>query len=402
MTYRRLTRSTVGGVALPDAGLGVVHLGLGAFHRAHQAVLTQRAMLAAGGDWSIAAVAQHSTKVRDALHPQGNLFTVATRAADVDELEVVGSIREVLLAPQQPDRLTALLSSPDIHVVTLTVTEAGYQRGGEVVAQLVRGLRARRAHDAGLTVISCDNLPDNGRLLSGLVAGACEPALWDWVARRVTFPSSVVDQIVPATTDEDLRAVAARLGLADFAAVVGEPHRQWVVEDRFGGPRPPWEHAGVVFTDDIGPHQRTKLRVVNGTHSALAYLGLRAGLTTTAEVAVLPEFAAYVKQLVHNETGPGDADAVLARFANPRITHRLAQIADDGPRKLPPRLLAPAAELVAAGREPRLICLALAAYPGRLDFLPAALRESALFQRLLADARTRVDRDGVLETLRRL
>ncbi len=402
MTYRRLTRSTLDGVDLPEAGLGIVHLGLGAFHRAHQAVLTQRAMLAAGGDWSIAAVAQHSTKVRDALHPQDNLFTVTTRAADHQELEVVGSIREVLLATQQPDRLTALLSAPDIHVVTLTVTEAGYERGGEVAAQLVRGLRARRAHDAPLTVISCDNLPDNGRVLSGLVSAASEPALWDWVARRVTFPSSVVDQIVPATTDDDLRAVGAALGLADFAAVVGEPHRQWVIEDRFAGPRPPWEHAGVTFTDDIRPHQRTKLRVVNGTHSALAYLGSLAGYETTAEVAVVPEFVSYVKQLVHNETGPGDADAVLARFANPMITHRLAQIAAGGPRKLPQRLLAPAAELVAAGREPRLICLALAAYPGRLDFLPAVLRESTLFRQLLADARARLDRNGVLETLRRL
>jgi fructuronate reductase len=402
LTYRRLTRSTVEGVRLPDGGLGIVHLGLGAFHRAHQAVLTQRAMLAAGGDWSIAAVAPHSTKVRDALQPQDNLFTVATRAGGTEELEVVGSIREVLVATQQPGRLTALLSSPDIHVVTLTVTEAGYQPDGEIVAQLVRGLRARRAHDAGLTVISCDNLPDNGRLLSGLVSSACEPALSDWVSRRVTFPSSVVDQIVPATTGDDLRAVAAKLGLADFAAVVGEPHRQWVVEDRFGGPRPPWEHAGVVFTDDIGPYQRTKLRVVNGTHSALAYLGLRAGYSTTAEVAVVPEFVAYVKALVHNETGPGDADAVVARFANPMITHRLTQIADGGRHKLPQRLLAPAAELIAAGREPRLICLALAAYPGRLDFLPPALGESPVFRSLLADARARLDRDGVLETLRRL
>lgn len=402
MTYRRLTRSTYAGGDLPDGRLGIVHLGLGAFHRAHQALLTQRAMQAVGGDWSIAAVAQRSTKVRDALHPQDNLFTVAERDAAHDRLTVVGSIREVLLATQQPDRLTALLSAPDIHIVTVTVTEAGYRPGSALVQQLVRGLRARRAHDAGLTVISCDNLPDNGRVLAGLVRHASEPALWDWVARRVTFPSSVVDQIVPATTGDDLRTVAAGLGLADFAAVVGEPYRQWVIEDRFAGPRPAWEHAGVRFTRDIGPHQKAKLRVVNGTHSALAYLGQLAGYETTAQVAVVPEFVEYVKQLVAKETGPGDAAAALARFANPRITHRLTQIAADGPHKLPQRLLEPAAELLAAGHEPRLICLALAAYPGRLDFVPAALRESAVFRDLLTDARARLDRDGVLGTLRRL
>jgi fructuronate reductase len=399
-------------VVLPDGGLGIVHLGLGAFHRAHQAVLTQRAMLAAGGDWSICAVAQRSTKVRDALRPQDNLFTVAERDASGARLEVVGSIGEVLHAGQQPDRLAALLSSVDIHVVTVTVTEAGYRVDGPVVAQLVRGLRARRAHDAGLTVISCDNVPDNGRVLARLLEEACEPALWEWVSRRVAFPSSVVDQIVPAITPGEVRAVSERLGLTDRAAVVAEPYRQWVIEDRFAGPRPAWELAGVRFTDDIGPHQRAKLRLVNGTHSALAYLGLLAGHETTAEVAVLPEFAGYVKRLVLEETGrglgpdhPADPDAVLARFANPVITHRLSQIAADGPHKLPQRLLEPAVELLAAGGEPRMICLALAAYRrqhGELDFLPEELSSSRVFTGLLADAASRLERHGVQATLRRL
>ncbi len=376
---RRLDRTTAPG-PLPDGDVRIVHLGLGAFHRAHQAVLTQQA----GDGWAICAVAQRSTAVRDALHSQDNVFTVA----EGDRLTVVGSIREVLHAGEQPDLVAARLSEVD--VVTVTVTEAGYREDGLVVAQLVRGLRAR---DRSLTVISCDNVPDNGRVLERLVLDACEPELREWAAEHVAFPSSVVDQIVPAVTEDDLRAVSARLGLVDRAAVVAEPYRSWVIEDRFAGPHPKWD---AVFTDDIAPHQKAKLRLVNGTHSALAYLGLRAGYETTAEVASVPEFAEYVRRLVV-ETGRGldpDPEALLTRFANPAITHRLAQIAADGDHKLPQRLVAPAVELLEAGEEPRMISLALAAYDG--DVVPAELKP------LVADAARQLDRHGVTETLRRL
>lgn len=380
---RRLDRTTAPG-PLPDGELRIVHLGLGAFHRAHQAVLTQQA----GDDWAICAVAQRSTAVRDALRRQDNVFTVA----EGNRLTVVGSIREVLHAREQPDLVTARLSEVD--VVTVTVTEAGYRPGGLVVAQLVRGLRARARDKArGLTVISCDNVPDNGRVLERLVLDACEPEQREWVAEHVAFPSSVVDQIVPAVTEDDLRAVSARLGLVDRAAVVAEPYRQWVIEDRFAGPHPAWD---AVFTDDVGPHQKAKLRLVNGTHSALAHLGLRAGYATTAQVAAVPEFAAYVRRLLA-ETGRGldpDPEALLTRFANPAIQHRLAQIAMDGDHKLPQRLVAPAMELLEAGEEPRMICLALAAHDG--DVVPDELRP------LVAAAARRLDRDGVMGTLRRL
>jgi len=376
---RRLDRTTAPG-PLPDGEIRIVHLGLGAFHRAHQAVLTQQA----GDGWAICAVAQRSTAVRDALRLQDNVFTVA----EGDRLTVVGSIREVLHAGAEPDLVTARLSEVD--VVTVTVTEAGYRPDGPVVAQLVRGLRARKT---GLTVISCDNLPDNGRILERLVLDACEPELREWAAEHVAFPSSVVDQIVPATTEDDLRAISARLGLVDRAAVVAEPYRSWVIEDRFAGPRPAWDAR---FTDDIDRAQKAKLRLVNGTHSALAYLGMLAGYETTGQVAVVPEFAEYVRRLV-TETGRGldpDPDALLARFANPAIAHRLEQIGTDGEHKLPQRLVAPAMELLAAGDEPRMICLALAAYKG--DVVPDELAP------LVADAARRLDRDGVLATLRRL
>ncbi|HWM01910.1 MAG TPA: mannitol dehydrogenase family protein [Actinophytocola sp.] len=433
----RLSAATYAGDR-PKAGIGIVHLGLGAFHRAHQAVLTEDAMRAVPGDWAICAVAQRSPAVRDALAAQDCLFTVAERGASEERLRVVGSIGEVLLATAQPDRLATVLSDVDTRVVTVTVTEAGYRHdpatgrlraddpdvthdlaGGpprSMVGQLVAGLRRRRERGhGGLSVLSCDNLPDNGRLLGGLVRQFCllgkESTLAEWIDEHVRFPSTVVDQIVPATTDADLDAVAAALGLEDRAAVVGEPYRQWVVEDDFAAGRPAWERAGVTLVADIAPHQAAKLRLVNGTHSALAYLGMLAGCASTAEVTARPEFAAFADRLLRDETGASlarfgrtvdaaEIAALLDRLRNPRITHRLAQIGADGPRKLPQRLLEPAAELLAAGTEPRLICLALAGYLrhqglSELDWLPDGLRDSAEFGRLLADAGRRLDTDGV-------
>ncbi|WP_291415969.1 mannitol dehydrogenase family protein [Actinophytocola sp.] len=430
---------------LPKAGTGIVHLGLGAFHRAHQAVLTQEAMLAEPGDWAICAVGQRSGAVRDALAAQDCLFTVAERDAEGERLRVVGSIQEVLLATTQPHRLATILSDVDIRVVTITVTESGYRHDpatgrlraadpevasdltgrspGTVIGQLVGGLRRRRHRGhGGLTVLSCDNLPDNGTLVAGLVREFCllghETALADWVAEHVRFPSTVVDQIVPATTGADLAAVAEGLGLEDRAAVVGEPYRQWVIEDDFAAGRPAWDRAGATLVTDIAPHQAAKLRLVNGTHSALAYLGMLAGCSSTAEVAGRDELAAYASRLMIEETGAslarfglvvGDREVqtLLGRLRNPRITHRLAQIGADGPRKLPQRLLAPAEELLASGREPRLICLALAGFLrhqglSELDFLPASLRGSVVFLELLAEATDRLVADGVTATVRRM
>jgi fructuronate reductase len=418
----RLTRALLADTAdLPRAGTGIVHLGLGAFHRAHQAVLTQEAMRAEPGNWGICAVGQRSPTVRDALAAQDCLFTVAERDAGGERLRVVGSIVEALLATAQPDRLTTVLSDVDTKVVTLTVTEAGYVPDGPAVRQLVAGLRRRRKRGhGGLTVLSCDNLPDNGKLLARLVRESCatsgEAGLADWIADEVRFPSSVVDQIVPATTDADVAHVAAELGAEDRATVVGEPYRAWVIEDDFAAGRPAWERAGAELVADLVPHQAAKLRLVNGTHSAIAYLGLLAGFASTAEVAEREEFAGYVDRLVRTETGAslarfgrtvsdGEIATLLARLRNPRITHRLVQIAMDGPRKLPQRLLEPAAELLEGGTEPQLICLALAGFLrhqglSELDFLPESLRESGAFRTLLAEAVERLDRDGPLAAVR--
>ncbi|GAB3456213.1 mannitol dehydrogenase family protein [Actinophytocola sediminis] len=421
-------------------GLGIVHLGLGAFHRAHQAVLTGRAVAAEPGDWAICAVSQRNPAVTEALTAQDGLFTVTERAAGHQRIEIVDSIREALHAPALPDRLTALLSEVDI--VTITVTEAGYRHDpatgrlltGDrelaadlagrpprtVIGQLVAGLRARTA--PGPTVLSCDNLPFNGRLVAGLVREFCqlrgEFDLADRIAATVRFPSTVVDQIVPATTAWDRAVVATELGFDDRAAVVGEPYRRWVIEDDFAGPRPAWERAGAELVADIAPQQAAKLRLLNGTHSALAYLGLLAGCTSMAQTIAQEEFAGYAARLVREETGPSlarfgitvtesELDTLLDRLANPEITHLLTQIAADGERKLPQRLLEPAAELLAAGRPPRLICLALAGFHrcrglSTVDFSPPELAADPVFAELLADAGRRLDRDGVRVTLRRL
>ncbi|MFD0205325.1 MULTISPECIES: mannitol dehydrogenase family protein [Saccharothrix] len=429
---------------LPRAGVGIVHIGLGAFHRAHQAVLTQEALRVEPGPWGICAVAQRNGRLVDALVEQDHLFTVTERGAAQDRLRVVGSVREALLAVEQPDRLATVLSEPDTRVVTLTVTESGYRHdpvtgrlraddpdvaadlaGGPPctpVGQLVGGLRRRRERGhPGLTVVSCDNLPDNGRLVGRLVREFCvrrgEHDLVEWVEEHVRFPSSVVDQIVPATTEADLVRVAEALGLEDRAAVVGEPHRRWVVEDDFAAGRPAWDAVGVELVADIAPHQAAKLRLVNGTHSALAHLGLLAGCTTTADALACPAIAHFAERLLSTETGPSlrrfglepderEVGALLTRLANPRIAHRLDQIAADAARKLPQRLLDPAVDLLVAGVEPRLICLAVAGFLHQQDFpvltLPLPLRESHVFRALVADAVRRIDQDGVVATLHRI
>ncbi len=447
MTHPRLSAARLPrwlAADLPDAPVGIVHLGLGAFHRAHQAVLTQEAMRSEPGPWGICAVAQRNARLVDALVEQDHLYTATERDARNDRLRVVGSVREVLLAVAQPDRLATVLSEPGTRVVTLTVTESGYRHdpttgrlrvedpdvaadlaGGPPrtpVGQLVGGLRRRRDRGhPGLTVVSCDNLPDNGRLVGRLVREFCarrgDHVLVDWIDEHVRFPSSVVDQIVPATTDADLARAAEALGLEDRAAVVGEPHRRWVVEDDFAAGRPAWDAVGAELVADIGPHQAAKLRLVNGTHTALAHLGLLAGRTTTADALGRPEFAHFAERLLCTETGPSlrrfglspderAVGALLTRLANPRITHRLDQIAGDALRKLPPRLLDPAVDLLVTGVEPRLICLAVAGFLHQQDFpvltLPLPLRESRVFRALLADAVRRIDQDGVETTLRRI
>ncbi|MBF8184346.1 mannitol dehydrogenase family protein [Nonomuraea sp. K274] len=442
----RLSRATLSRIAPAARPLaeprvtGVVHLGIGAFHRAHQAVYTERAMAATGDDrWGICGASQRSTDVADRLRPQDCLYGV--RAGD--EVRVVGSVRDVL-APG--DDLAARLAAPETAVVTLTITEKGYRRDPPptAIGRLVSGLRARAAADAGpLTVISCDNLPDNGATLAGLVAELCEPALLEWVGQNVRFPATMVDRIVPATTRADLDDMAARLGVIDLGAVVTEPFAQWVIEDSFAGERPAWDRAGALLVGDVRPYERMKLRLLNGGHSAIAYLS---GAAHVSEAMGDAAFAGFLRRLMDDDLSPTldglegfdlaeYKESLLTRFANPGLRHRVAQIAADGSQKLPQRLLDPARDRLAGGHEPRWIALVVAGWmrhvttsrelddplAGRLrgdatataaatvnrllaieEVFGADLRENRVFRALVTDGLERLNADGAAATLRAL
>ncbi len=395
------------GVILPPARelaaeRGILHLGIGAFHRAHQAVFTEdAARLTDDPSWGICGVTQRSAAVVEQLRPQNGLYGVLERAAESTSLRVVGQVRDVLFAGDEMDRLHERFAAPETRIVTLTVTEKGYRRdasGGldlsdpavrddlagashTAVGQLVRGLQERAATSgAELTVLSCDNLTDNGSVLRRLVMDFCSAlpssegdATGGWIEQHVSFPSSMVDRIVPATTDADRAEAAALLGLADEALVVAEPFRQWVIEDRFLAGRPAWERVGADLVEDVAPFEQLKLRMLNGTHSLLAYLGALRGYDSIAEAVADPDLAEAARRLMVDDVAPtltpppgvdvaAYGEQVLARFANPALRHSTLQVAMDGSQKLPQRLLGPVRERLAAGHLPESAALAVAAW----------------------------------------
>lgn len=365
---------------------GIVHLGVGAFFRAHQAVYTEEAIAAGGGNWGIAAVAPRSTGVLDALRAQDNLFSVTSRSAAGSDTRVIGSLSALVHAPTAPQEVLRLLCSPAVRVVTLTITEKGYAPRSPAMALLVKGLLARRRADGGpIALVSCDNLPSNGRWLRDVVERAVRrdnaPAL-EWLRNHVTFPGTMVDRIVPASTAETYELAARRLGADDLAAVEAEPDRQWIIEDDFPGGRPAWERAGAVMTGDAGPWERLKLRSLNGVHSAIAYLGAVAGYGTVAEALTMPGLRDLLRRLIAEDIAPtltpppgltvaGYGESVLHRFANPAIEYRTVQVAMDGSQKLPQRVLHTVRDRRAEGAEPVWAALVVAAWmrfvQGRTD-----------------------------------
>lgn len=369
--------------------IGIVHFGLGAFARAHLAWYSDRAMALAGGDWLVAGVSLRSPTVAAQLDPQGGLYTLAERSGTGVRRQLVGSLAEMIVAPDAPQRVTALLTARETAIVSFTITEKGYCRamngsldpvsaaGGSIYPLLAQGLAARRrAGMDGLTLLSCDNLAGNGQQLFRLLGdylAANDPALADWVAAHCTFPGTMVDRIVPATTEDDRADAAAALGLRDEALVVTEPFSQWVIEDRFAGPRPAWEQAGVEIVADVAPYENAKLRMLNGAHSALAYCGLRAGHAHVHEAVADPVLCTLVERLMREEAAPtiakapgqdlaAYADRLLARFTNPALNHRLIQIAMDGSQKIPQRWLETLAINQRLGRRCPAILTALAAW----------------------------------------
>jgi fructuronate reductase len=392
-TLPRLSLATLG--ALPDAvarpryavgsvRIGVVHLGVGNFHRAHQAVAFER--LLGGGDlrWGIAGVSLRRSAMRDALAPQDGLYTVLERGPQGPRATVVGALRELHAAADGLAPVIARIADPQVAVVTLTITEKGYDDTGPASAAglLAAALAQRRAVGAGgLTAISCDNLQENGAKLrervlreaaavaagggggalgSGGGGGSGSGGLVAWIERSVAFPNGMVDRIVPATTQADRDDAAALLGCIDEWPVPAEPFSQWVLEDRFAGPRPALETAGVQMVDDVAGWEAMKLRLLNAAHSAFAYLGAAAGLETVDQAAGDPRLRAFVERLWDEAaaTLPPAVRPLVAgytaqlhdRWANPGIRHRLHQIAMDGSRKLPNRLIAPLREQRRDGR----------------------------------------------------
>ncbi|MBT8226223.1 MAG: mannitol dehydrogenase family protein [Dactylosporangium sp.] len=379
----------------PDAvAPGIVHLGLGAFHRAHQALYTEEAIAAAGGDWGIIGVAPRSREILQQLVAQDRLYSIVTISAEGAFPRVVGSLRELRHAASDPLGVIAQIANPAVRIVTLTVTEKAYRLdpGGRLQVDdallaelagtvqpasipglLARGLIARQRAEAGpIAVVSCDNLQANGERLRGVMEQAMAIA-GGTLGTDVTFPSTMVDRIVPATTDQTRRLARDGLGVADLVPVAGEPFRQWVIEDRFPGGRPAWDQVGAVLTDDVAPWEALKLRILNAVHSAIAYLGALAGQRTVAEALMLPGMRAvlarFIAQDVTATLAPPEGqcpiaygEAALDRFTNPTIGHTTIQIAMDGSQKLPYRLLGTIADQRRAGRSPRLAALVLAAW----------------------------------------
>ena len=435
-------RLTPSDAARPSTG--IVHLGLGAFFRAHGCVYLADAMAASGGDWGVVGVSLRSPDTRDALKPQGWAYTAVTLAPDGERARVIEVLNDVLVAPEDPAAVLAAMADPGVRIVTLTVTEKGYchnpatgtlnqehpdiQRDVEhdlpvsAPGFIVRALQMRRAAGvAPFTVLTCDNLPGNGHLVRGVVldlARLINPGLADWIADKGRFPSTMVDRITPATTEADIARVAELTGRHDAAPVLHEPFAQWAVEDDFvGGERPDLGAAGVEFVADVTAHEHMKLRMLNGTHSALAYTGYLAGHETIAETVADPVFAAYARQLwseimpaVAAPPGvrlPEYAEALFDRYANPAIRHRTWQIAMDGSQKLPQRILGTLRENLDAGRGSPGLCLAVAAWMryvsgtdengGRIDVRdPLALR----LRDLSASARTPAERVAALLSVR--
>ncbi|MFD5895559.1 MULTISPECIES: mannitol dehydrogenase family protein [unclassified Streptomyces] len=382
----------------------IVHFGLGAFHRAHQALYTERASTLSGEPWGIVAVAPRSLPVVTAMRAQDCLYSLTERRPDGPATRVIGSLTEALGMRPDAGRIDALLASPEVTVLTTTITEKGHHRrpgSGEldtlapeiaadlaaretgelttVVGRIAAGLALRmRSGGAPVTLLSCDNMAGNGSALATVVRGFVEasswpdrPAVLDWMTASVAFPATVVDRIVPATTDADRRTADSALGVRDGVPVVGEPYRQWVLEDSFAGPRPPWELDGALFVPDVVPYQLTKLRLLNGAHSALAYLGAAAGCETVAD-ALATDWGERLVRAFCSEVGPTlpaggpdplrYADDLVERFRNPAVRHLLQQIGSDGSLKIPERWFDALRTLRASPSPTPVLELALAAW----------------------------------------
>jgi fructuronate reductase len=405
--------------------VGIVHFGIGAFHRAHQAWYTDRAMDAGDRDWAISGVSFRRRDVAAQLNPQSGLFAVAERGDSGMCLRVVGAVRNAIHSASAPHQAAGLLASRSTRIVSLTVTEKGYCRSGagaldqaaaceakSFYPTLIEGLRRRcQAKLGGLTVLSCDNLAGNGAQLARLVNEYCDrfdPVLGRWIEADCSFPSTMVDRIVPATTPADIVAIERDLRLRDEAAVVTEPFSQWVIEDRFVAGRPSGDKVGAELVSDVAPYETAKLRMLNGAHSALAYLGLRQRHRFVHEAVGDANIRPLIERLMRQEAAASFvpapeqnlsayADALLERFANPALNHRLSQIAMDGSQKIPQRWLETLAWHQGRGQQCPAILSAIAAWLRHIRGDNGPVDDPLAAS--LSDAWARAGEAGILETL---
>ena len=354
------------------ATVGIVHFGVGNFHRSHMAMYLDRLMECGSGlDWGICGVGvlTQDATMRDVMRAQDGLFTLVVRHPDGSlEPRVVGSVLEYLYGPDDAETVRARLDDPAVRIVSLTVTEGGYLKDpatGEfdagdpavvhdlahpqdprtAFAYVVEGLRRRRDSGAApFTVLSCDNLQGNGAYARQAVVGFArltDPALADWIDATVAFPDCMVDRITPSTTDADRDAVRREFGVEDAWPVPAEPFTQWIVEDEFPTGRPQLETVGVQFVDDVGPYELMKLRLLNASHQALAYFGTPLGLTLADEATRDPGIRHYLERYMADEAAPtlGDLPGIdlpgymatlLERFGNPHMRDTLVRLATDG------------------------------------------------------------------------
>jgi fructuronate reductase len=379
--------------------VGILHLGLGAFHRAHQAVYTDD-VLARDSRWGICGVSLKTPRAVLPLAAQDGLYTVLTKGSEGTMARVIGSIRETRFAGADRAGLIERFADPRIAIVTATVTEKGYchdpatgalnrqhpdiahdlahpDAPQSAIGILTAGLAKRRAANGGpLTFVCCDNLPHNGRMVQGLVAAFAlerDPSLAEWIGAHVAFPCAMVDRIVPATTDADAVEADRLLGVHDAAPVAAEAFGQWVIEDIFAGARPAWQDASAQFVSDVAPFEMMKLRLLNGSHSTLAYLGFLMKHDFVWQAAGDPLLAMLVERQMAEEIAPTLAQPagvdlaeysgqLMRRFRNLALPHQTRQIAMDGSQKLPQRLLGTVRDRITAGASYDHLALAISGW----------------------------------------
>lgn len=387
--------------------IGIVHIGPGAFHRAHQAVYTESVMNQSGGHWGICGVSLRDSTARDTLSQQDYLYTVATLGKSASH-QIIGAIKELLFAPEQQAAVFTRLAASTTKIVSLTITEKGYcltsdgsldtehpdivadlknpRQPKSAIGYLVEGLRLRWASKSPpFSVLSCDNISANGDKLR---IAACDYAqhinqdLAGWIFSNVAFPNSMVDCITPKTEDELIAGVSEAIGAADNWPIGREEFSQWVIDSNWHGERPNWEDAGVVFTSNVAGFEKSKLRLLNGLHSTLAYAGSLAGFDTVYEAASDTRFRNFIAQLASEEiigsfVAPKElnlhtySEETIARFLNPEIKHLLSQIAWDGSQKIQVRLLPVIRDNIRLQRPTVQLCTSLACW---FEFICRALK----------------------------